>query len=229
MVDDKDLDAAVADRIGEFVHQVGKGSPAELRSASPHVRRPRARRRAAELDTLFEYLDAMGWRTPSRSTSRARLGYYTGDHEAVIMDDTSTVGSIAAGGQHAAARRRGARAPRSAATRAPSRAAASARRSEPRCAPLGRGRPRRPPRAIRQPRGHVLGVGRADAVRQRLDRRRARLHGDGGEDARGGRGRGLERAGARRVRLEEHAADQDGDLPSVGGGRRRSRRRRTPR
>ena len=85
----------------------------------------------AELDTLFEYLDAMGSaHAVSFDLSLARgLDYYEGVYEAVIMDGTSTVGSIAAGGRCAGrASPAAARARRvSAATRAPPRARRRAR------------------------------------------------------------------------------------------------------
>ena len=105
MVDDKGLDAAVADRIGEFVQlKSAQGSPAELRARIAPMFGGHAGALAAlaELDTLFEYLDAMGSaHAVSFDLSLARgLDYYTGViYEAVIMDGTSTVGSIAAGGR----------------------------------------------------------------------------------------------------------------------------------
>ena len=105
MVDDKGLDPKVADRIGEFVQlKSAQGAPAELRARIAPMFGGHAGALAAlaELDTLFEYLDAMGSaHAVSFDLSLARgLDYYTGViYEAVIMDGTSTVGSIAAGGR----------------------------------------------------------------------------------------------------------------------------------
>jgi histidyl-tRNA synthetase len=105
MVDDKGLPPAVADRIGTMVQL--RGEPRALHARlladgvfAGHVGAGAA---LAELDTLFSYLDAMGaLHRISFDLSLARgLDYYTGViYEAVLLDPSYGVGSIAAGGRY---------------------------------------------------------------------------------------------------------------------------------
>jgi histidyl-tRNA synthetase len=105
MTNEKGLDAAVADRIGEFVLNAGK--PKELwevlKSSNKFGAHEGASIAMDELKLLFDYLDAMGTlQYVSFDLSLARgLDYYTGViYEAVLVDGTSAVGSIAAGGRY---------------------------------------------------------------------------------------------------------------------------------
>ena len=105
MTNEKGLDPAVADRIGEFVLHSGK--PKELweilKSTNKFGSHAGAASAMDELKLLFEYLDAMGTlQYVSFDLSLARgLDYYTGViYEAVLVDGTSSVGSIAAGGRY---------------------------------------------------------------------------------------------------------------------------------
>lgn len=105
MVNEKGLAGAVADRIGEFV--LHKGKPKELWSKLTETAAFGAHEGAnvamSEMKILFEYLDAMGSLDKVQfDLSLARgLDYYTGViYEAVLVDGTSQVGSIAAGGRY---------------------------------------------------------------------------------------------------------------------------------
>lgn len=105
MTVEKGLDPAVADRIGEFVLHAGK--PKELWEMMTTTKvfgsHAGAASAMSELKLLFDYLEAMGTlQYVSFDLSLARgLDYYTGViYEAVLVDGTSSVGSIAAGGRY---------------------------------------------------------------------------------------------------------------------------------
>eukprot|EP00595_Chromulina_sp_UTEXLB2642_P002606 CAMPEP_0196768372 /NCGR_PEP_ID=MMETSP1095-20130614/42668_1 /TAXON_ID=96789 ORGANISM="Chromulina nebulosa, Strain UTEXLB2642" /NCGR_SAMPLE_ID=MMETSP1095 /ASSEMBLY_ACC=CAM_ASM_000446 /LENGTH=477 /DNA_ID=CAMNT_0042137855 /DNA_START=1095 /DNA_END=2524 /DNA_ORIENTATION=- len=105
MVFEKGLSEEVADRIGLFVNR--KGDPRELLNAfnnekvfGDHVQ---ANQALIDMKILFDYLDAMGSLSfISFDMSLARgLDYYTGViYEIVLVDGTSQVGSISAGGRY---------------------------------------------------------------------------------------------------------------------------------
>ena len=105
MVNEKGLTDEVADRIGTFVLNTGKphelwNELTEKKIFGEHVE---ANKAMAELKLLFSYLEAMGSLScVSFDLSLARgLDYYTGViYEAVLVDGTSQVGSIAAGGRY---------------------------------------------------------------------------------------------------------------------------------
>jgi len=105
MVSEKGLSPDIADRIGQFVLNVGE--PLQLwkvlmdrKLFGDHALALDAMN---ELKTLFDYLDAMGTlHRISFDLSLARgLDYYTGViYEAVLIDGVAQVGSIAAGGRY---------------------------------------------------------------------------------------------------------------------------------
>ncbi len=105
MVSEKGLSPDIADRIGQFVLNVGE--PLQLwkvlmdrKLFGDHALALDAMN---ELKTLFDYLDAMGaLHRISFDLSLARgLDYYTGViYEAVLIDGVAQVGSIAAGGRY---------------------------------------------------------------------------------------------------------------------------------
>lgn len=103
---DKGLDEGAADRIGRFVTRVAPaGEPSELLDALEGElgAHPTGGAAIRELRVLFAYLDAMGSAGKvSLDMSLARgLDYYTGViYEAVLMDSSFGVGSIAAGGRY---------------------------------------------------------------------------------------------------------------------------------
>jgi histidyl-tRNA synthetase len=105
MVNEKGLDAFVADKIGQYV--LNKGSPKVLweylMQKNVFVENNDAMVAMEELRILFEYLEAMdSLKNVSFDLSLARgLDYYTGViYEAVLTEGTSQVGSIAAGGRY---------------------------------------------------------------------------------------------------------------------------------
>jgi len=105
MVEEKGLSCEAADRIGEFV--LLSGSPKELlstfRQRALFGTHAAANQALNDLQLLFDFLDAMGsLQHVSFDLSLARgLDYYTGViYEAVLLDGTSSVGSIAAGGRY---------------------------------------------------------------------------------------------------------------------------------
>jgi histidyl-tRNA synthetase len=105
MVSEKGLAEDVADRIGEFV--LNSGEPkvlwAQLTERGIFGEHVGANSAMKDLAILFDYLDAMGsLANISFDLSLARgLDYYTGViYEAVLIDGTSQVGSIAAGGRY---------------------------------------------------------------------------------------------------------------------------------
>lgn len=108
MVEEKGLDPEAADRIQPFVEL--HGSPLELLRRLTEAEKERwfgenedAVAALRDLGLLFRYLDALGWMDRiSFDLSLARgLDYYTGViYEAVLVDGTSQVGSIAAGGRY---------------------------------------------------------------------------------------------------------------------------------
>lgn len=105
MVLEKGLAEEVADKIGKYV--LRRGEPLALWQAfmdeelfGTHIQANNAMK---ELKILFDYLSAMGSLVHiSFDLSLARgLDYYTGViYEAVLLDGTSQVGSIAAGGRY---------------------------------------------------------------------------------------------------------------------------------
>ncbi|RYG45153.1 hypothetical protein EON67_10925, partial [archaeon] len=105
MIVEKGLAPEVADRIGEMVQLRGKPLEllAELRAKSVFGEHAGAAGALAELDLLFKYLNAMGvlqHLTFDLSLARG-LDYYTGViYEAVLLDPSYGVGSIAAGGRY---------------------------------------------------------------------------------------------------------------------------------
>ena len=105
MVTEKGLPAGVADRIGEMVQLRGEPMAlhAKLTSEATFGAHPGAAAALAELALLFKYLSAMGaLHRISFDLSLARgLDYYTGViYEAVLLDPSYGVGSIAAGGRY---------------------------------------------------------------------------------------------------------------------------------
>eukprot|EP01035_Chromulina_nebulosa_P018099 gene18099-23750_t len=105
MIYEKGLSEEVADRIGLFVNR--KGDPRELLDTfnkekvfGDHVQ---ANQALIDMKILFDYLEAMGSLSfISFDMSLARgLDYYTGViYEIVLVDGTSQVGSISAGGRY---------------------------------------------------------------------------------------------------------------------------------
>jgi histidyl-tRNA synthetase len=105
MVADKGLAPAAADRVGELVQRRGEPRAllAELRADAAMAGHASAAAALHDLGTLFDYLDALGaLRRVTLDLSLARgLDYYTGViYEAVLLDPTVGVGSIAAGGRY---------------------------------------------------------------------------------------------------------------------------------
>ncbi|DBA00861.1 TPA: hypothetical protein N0F65_008504 [Lagenidium giganteum] len=105
MVDEKGLPEEVADRIQPFVCKIGK--PRELHALLTSEKlfgdNAQAAKAMADLQLLFDYLDAMGVLDYiSFDLSLARgLDYYTGlIYEFVLTDGEHNVGSIAAGGRY---------------------------------------------------------------------------------------------------------------------------------
>jgi histidyl-tRNA synthetase len=105
MVEDKGLDAAVADKIGTFVVQ--KGEPwvlyKELMDTKAFGNHKGALEAMEDLRILFEFLEAMDkLKYISFDLSLARgLDYYTGViYEAVCMNGNTQVGSIGGGGRY---------------------------------------------------------------------------------------------------------------------------------
>ena len=105
MVNEKGLDASVADAIGTFV--LNAGPPMELLHQLVTENKFGGHKGAdaalSDLNVLFEYLEAMNsLQFISFDLSLARgLDYYTGViYEVVLVDGTSQVGSIAAGGRY---------------------------------------------------------------------------------------------------------------------------------
>ncbi|KAJ3064002.1 hypothetical protein HDU98_000239 [Podochytrium sp. JEL0797] len=107
MVEEKGLDAAVADKIEQYVKLSGGVEVCDTLAADPaFCTSPRALEGVADMRLLFKYLDLFEV-TPKISfdLSLARgLDYYTGViYEAVFestSEETSGVGSIAAGGRY---------------------------------------------------------------------------------------------------------------------------------
>ena len=105
MVEDKGLDVAAAEKIGTFVLNADEPMAlwrrfTEEQTFGSHVK---ANEALASMKTLFDYLEAMGSiQYVSFDMSLARgLDYYTGViYEMVIMEGTTRVGSIAAGGRY---------------------------------------------------------------------------------------------------------------------------------
>ena len=105
MVHEKGLPASVADKIGIFVLNLGKPKELweKLTSSKIFGDHEGANAAMSELKVLFNYLEAMGsLEYISFDLSLARgLDYYTGViYEAVLVDGTSQLGSIAAGGRY---------------------------------------------------------------------------------------------------------------------------------
>ncbi len=105
MVEEKGLDMAAAEKIGTFVLNADEPMAlwkrfTEENTFGDHVK---ANEALASMKTLFDYLEAMGSiQYVSFDMSLARgLDYYTGViYEMVIMEGTTRVGSIAAGGRY---------------------------------------------------------------------------------------------------------------------------------
>ena len=108
MVDEKGISREMAEKIGKFVLNTSKtGNPQELwqRMVDDKTFGDHAKANAAmlEMRDLFTYLEAMGSaQFVSFDMSLARgLDYYTGlIYEIVVLDGTTAVGSIAAGGRY---------------------------------------------------------------------------------------------------------------------------------
>eukprot|EP00842_Homolaphlyctis_polyrhiza_P004958 jgi/Hompol1/5463/HPOL_004457-RA len=109
MIEEKGLDPAVADRIGEYVKYKGGKELCAILAADPKLSANQsAKAGIADMELLFTYLELFG--IADRivfDLSLARgLDYYTGIiYEAVLVADdptieTSGVGSIAAGGRY---------------------------------------------------------------------------------------------------------------------------------
>ena len=105
MVDEKGLAPEIADRIGTFV--LHSGEPMllwqQLTTEGKFSAHEQASAAMADLKLLFDYLSAMGSLPHvSFDLSLARgLDYYTGViYEAVLIDGSVSVGSIAAGGRY---------------------------------------------------------------------------------------------------------------------------------
>lgn len=105
MIEEKELPAVVADRIGEFV--LNSGSPRDLwtklSSSKIFGDHEGAASAMSDLNMLFDYLTAMGsidYISFDLSLARG-LDYYTGViYEIVLTDGASQVGSISAGGRY---------------------------------------------------------------------------------------------------------------------------------
>ena len=108
MVEEKGLSREVAEKIGTFVLKTSKpGRPQDLwqqmmeeKTFGDHAKAGAA---MLEMQSLFSYLEAMGSIAyVSFDMSLARgLDYYTGlIYEIVVLDGTTAVGSIAAGGRY---------------------------------------------------------------------------------------------------------------------------------
>ncbi len=105
MIEDKGLSPEIADRIGTYVLYSGKPKELWAKLTNDKVFGDHNGANAAmnELNVLFEYLSAMGSIDyVSFDLSLARgLDYYTGViYEIVLVDGTSQVGSISAGGRY---------------------------------------------------------------------------------------------------------------------------------
>ncbi len=105
MIEDKGLSADIADRIGTYVLHSGKPKDLWTKLTNDKIFGDHIGANAAmnELKILFEYLAAMGSIDyVSFDLSLARgLDYYTGViYEIVLVDGTSQVGSISAGGRY---------------------------------------------------------------------------------------------------------------------------------
>ncbi|KAJ3104660.1 hypothetical protein HK100_004020 [Physocladia obscura] len=107
MVEEKGLDEAVADRIEQYVKLCGSVEVCDILAADPKfTTSKRAMEGVNDMRLLFKYLDLLGVKEKmSFDLSLARgLDYYTGViYEAVFestSEETSGVGSIAAGGRY---------------------------------------------------------------------------------------------------------------------------------
>ena len=105
MIEDKGLSSDIADRIGTYVLHSGRPKDLWTKLTSDKIFGDHHGANAAmnELNILFEYLAAMGSIDyVSFDLSLARgLDYYTGViYEIVLVDGTSQVGSISAGGRY---------------------------------------------------------------------------------------------------------------------------------
>jgi histidyl-tRNA synthetase len=104
MVDVKGLDAAVADRLGEYVKIRGEPRAvlSRLQSIAEFAAHAECARGLRDLATLFDYLDAMGCLAHIHfDLSLARgLDYYTGVIFEALQTGPTKVGSIAAGGRY---------------------------------------------------------------------------------------------------------------------------------
>lgn len=105
MVLEKGLEPHVADKIGEMVQLAGEPRAVlrKLQESPEFVAHPDAQVALTDLELLFDYLEATNAISAiSFDLSLARgLDYYTGViYEAILLDSTYGVGSIAAGGRY---------------------------------------------------------------------------------------------------------------------------------
>lgn len=106
MVNQKGLDAAVADKLGSYVTRPALESPIEmlksLREEPEFAGHAMAQEAFVDLEKLFAYLQAQGCLNRiSFDLSLARgLDYYTGVIYEAMLLETGRVGSIAAGGRY---------------------------------------------------------------------------------------------------------------------------------